>query len=51
MSDRDVVLVTGARGFIGAWVVKTLLAEGRHVVALDRDPDRSRLTQVLEMMM
>jgi UDP-glucuronate 4-epimerase len=48
MSDRDVVLVTGARGFIGAWVVKTLLAEGRHVVALDRDPDRARLAQVLE---
>ena len=48
MSDRDVVLVTGARGFIGAWVVKTLLADGRDVVALDRDPDRSRLAQVLE---
>jgi UDP-glucuronate 4-epimerase len=48
MSNRDVVLVTGARGFIGAWVVKTLLAEGRHVVALDRDPDRTRLAQVLE---
>jgi UDP-glucuronate 4-epimerase len=48
MSDRDVVLVTGARGFIGAWVVKTLVAEGRHVVALDRDPDRARLVQVLE---
>jgi len=48
MSDRDVVLVTGARGFIGAWVVKTLLAEGRHVVALDRDRDRGRLAQVLE---
>ena len=48
MSDRDVVLVTGGRGFIGAWVVKTLLADGRDVVALDRDPDRTRLAQVLE---
>jgi UDP-glucuronate 4-epimerase len=48
MSDRDVVLVTGARGFIGAWVVKTLIAAKRSVVALDRDPDRARLTQVLE---
>ena len=48
MSDRDAVLVTGARGFIGAWVVKTLLADGREVVALDPDPDRTRLSQVLE---
>ena len=48
MSDRDAVLVTGARGFIGAWVVKTLLADGRGVVALDQDPDRARLAQVLE---
>lgn len=48
MSDRDVLLVTGARGFIGAWVVKRLLADGRGVVALDQDPDRARLTQVLE---
>ena len=48
MSDRDAVLVTGARGFIGAWVVKTLLAARRAVVALDQDPDRSRLAQVLE---
>ncbi len=48
MSDRDAVLVTGARGFIGAWVVKTLLGDGRGVVALDQDPDRARLTQVLE---
>ena len=48
MSDRDAVLVTGARGFIGAWVVKTLLEERRNVVALDQDPDRARLAQVLE---
>ena len=48
MGDRDVVLVTGARGFLGAWVVKTLLADGRDVVALDQDPDRTRLAQVLE---
>ncbi|MGH8943667.1 MAG: NAD-dependent epimerase/dehydratase family protein [Acidimicrobiia bacterium] len=48
MSNRDAVLVTGARGFIGAWVVKNLLAAGRKVVALDQDPDRRRLAQVLE---
>ncbi len=48
MSDRDAVLVTGARGFVGAWVVKNLLTAGRKVVALDQDPDRRRLAQVLE---
>ena len=42
------MLVTGARGFIGAWVVKTLLAARRSVLALDKDPDRARLAQVLE---
>ncbi len=42
------MVVTGARGFIGAWVVKTLLAARRNVVALDQDPDRARLAQVLE---
>ncbi len=42
------MLVTGARGFIGAWVVKILLDEGREVVAFDPDPNRTRLDQVLE---
>jgi CDP-glucose 4,6-dehydratase len=34
------VLVTGATGLVGGWVVRALLAEGAHVVALVRDPDR-----------
>jgi nucleoside-diphosphate-sugar epimerase len=42
------VLVTGARGFIGAWVVKALLGEGRPTIAFDPDPNRARLDQVLE---
>ena len=41
-------MVTGARGFIGAWVVKDLLENGRPVVAFDPDPNRDRLRQVLE---
>jgi nucleoside-diphosphate-sugar epimerase len=45
---KETVLVTGARGFIGAWVVKVLLADGRRVVALDADPNRGRLAAVLE---
>ncbi len=48
MSERGRVLVTGARGFIGAWVIKALLDEGRRVVAFDPDPNRARLDQVLE---
>ncbi len=45
---RETVLVTGARGFIGAWVVKTLLAGDRPVIALDLEPDADRLAAVLE---
>lgn len=36
-------LVTGASGCIGAWILRELLAEGRQVVASDRDPDIRRL--------
>ena len=40
MSDR--VLVTGANGCIGAWVVKLLCAEGIEVVAFDNTTDEHR---------
>jgi UDP-glucose 4-epimerase len=41
----DVTLVTGAGGFVGANLVRRLLAEGRHVVALARPgSDPWRLT-------
>jgi CDP-glucose 4,6-dehydratase len=33
------VLVTGASGMVGSWLVKDLLAEGAYVVALVRDAD------------
>lgn len=33
------VLVTGATGMVGSWLVKDLLAREAHVVALVRDPD------------
>ena len=33
------VLVTGATGIVGSWLVKDLLAREAHVVALVRDPD------------
>ena len=40
MSDR--VLVTGANGCIGAWVVKLLCAEGTEVIAFDMSTDDHR---------
>src|SRR2546425_13372924 len=41
--DRP-VLVTGATGLLGGWVVEALLARGAHVVAIVRDGvPRSRL--------
>ena len=40
-------LVTGAHGCIGAWVVRRLISEGAHVVALDVSDDDRRLRLVL----
>jgi CDP-glucose 4,6-dehydratase len=37
-SDKR-VLVTGATGMVGSWMVKRLIAENAHVVALVRDSD------------
>lgn len=36
------VLVTGATGVVGSWLVKDLIAAGAHVVALIRDADSQR---------
>ncbi len=36
LSQRS-VLVTGAHGLLGAWLVRALLADGAHVVAVRRD--------------
>src|SRR3954453_21157744 len=40
-------LVTGAHGFIGAWVTKRLLASGARVVIFDRDADPRRLRLIM----
>jgi UDP-glucuronate 4-epimerase len=45
MSGR--VLVTGANGCIGAWVIRRLLADGEEVVALDVGDDLHRLRMIL----
>lgn len=42
------ILVTGAQGCIGAWVLKTLLEAGESPVAYDLDPDPWRLGMVVE---
>ncbi len=49
MTDNDgPILVTGAAGCIGAWVVARLAGAGRPVVALDRDDDRRRLLLAMD---
>ncbi|HEY6291762.1 MAG TPA: NAD-dependent epimerase/dehydratase family protein [Terriglobia bacterium] len=40
-------LVTGAKGFIGAWVVKVLLEEGEWLLIFDVDADSHRLRALL----
>jgi len=42
------VLVTGAQGCIGAWVVKVLLQRGVDVILYDADPNPSRLSLLLK---
>ncbi|HEX6184695.1 MAG TPA: NAD-dependent epimerase/dehydratase family protein [Pyrinomonadaceae bacterium] len=41
-------LVTGAHGFIGAWVTKRLLASGARVLLFDRDADPRRLRLIMD---
>src|SRR5438105_11897640 len=43
----ETFLVTGAHGFIGAWVVKRLLAAGERVVRFDASPAASRLRLIM----
>lgn len=46
---RPVTVVTGASGFIGSHLVEALLADGWHVVGIDRRPmaDRDNLTRLV----
>ena len=43
------VLVTGAHGLLGAWLVKALLAEGVHVVAVRRDQPAISTLELLDL--
>ncbi len=46
--SQPIYLVTGAHGFIGAWVVKRLLAEDAGVVIFDRSADPQRLQLIMD---
>ncbi|MEP7270972.1 MAG: NAD-dependent epimerase/dehydratase [Acidobacteriota bacterium] len=46
--EQSTYLVTGAHGFIGAWVIKRLLAEDARIVVFDRNPDPQRLRMILD---
>lgn len=35
---RDIIVVAGAGGFIGGWVVKHFVEKGAHVIAVDKKP-------------
>ena len=48
MSSESPILVTGAAGCIGAWVVATLVQRGRQPVVFDLSEDRRRLRLVLD---
>jgi len=45
--SQPIYLVTGAHGFIGAWVAKRLLASGFKVVIFDKSPDPHRLRLIM----
>lgn len=45
--SQTTFLVTGAHGFIGAWVVKRLLARAARVIALDQSSNPHRLRQIM----
>jgi nucleoside-diphosphate-sugar epimerase len=46
--SQPIYLVTGAHGFIGAWVVKRLLASDFKVVIFDKSPDPHRLRLIMD---
>ncbi len=46
--SQPIYLVTGAHGFIGAWVVKRLVASDAQVVIFDRSADPHRLRLIMD---
>jgi nucleoside-diphosphate-sugar epimerase len=49
LSDQNrTFLITGAHGFIGAWIVKRLLADGQQVIIFDKSPEPHRLRLIMD---
>lgn len=46
--SQPIYLVTGAHGFIGAWVVKRLLADEARVIIFDKSADPHRLRLIMD---
>ncbi len=47
-SSNSTVVVTGASGFLAAWILPKLIARGHKVVAIDIARDETRLRQVMK---
>ena len=47
-SNNRAVVVTGASGFLSAWILPNLIARGRKVVAIDIARDETRLRQATQ---
>jgi nucleoside-diphosphate-sugar epimerase len=47
-SSNSTIVVTGASGFLAAWILPKLIAQGRKVVAVDIARDETRLRQVMK---
>ena len=45
--NNQTFLITGAHGFIGAWIVKRLLEHGASVVIFDKSADAQRLRLIM----
>jgi len=48
LMSNDTFLVTGAHGFIGAWVVKQLVSQNTRVIIFDQSPDPRRLRMIMD---
>ena len=46
--NNQTFLITGAHGFIGAWIIKRLLATDTRVVIFDRSADPQRLLLIMD---
>jgi len=46
--NNQTLLITGAHGFIGAWIVKRLIETNARVVIFDRSPDPHRLLMIMD---